>query len=75
MQFLELEKKRENRRKLLEYAATVPTPPKPTKQKVELGLSNDIKHDTSDLELNNLLTRHRAEQARVHRLKALADIK
>jgi len=55
----------------LEYASTVPTPPKVIKQKEP----HDIKCDTTDLELNNLLTRHRAEQARVHRLKALADIR
>ena len=53
----------------------VPVPPKPTKRLSDPGFAVNQSRDKTDQDLDNLLSRHRAEQARVHRLRSLADIR
>ncbi|CAG5112971.1 Oidioi.mRNA.OKI2018_I69.chr2.g7125.t2.cds [Oikopleura dioica] len=89
---LELERKREIRKKQLEYAKSIPPPPKPSKnrpKKAEYALpgsnggrqppptSTTDMHGASNAEdstLDALLSRHKNEQARVTRLRALVNI-
>ena len=91
-QRLELERKREIRKKQLEYAKSIPPPPKPSKnrpKKAEYALpgsnggrqppptSTTDMHGASNAEdstLDALLSRHKNEQARVTRLRALVNI-
>ena len=68
---IELEEKRSQRRRVLEFAATVPKPslPQTVPQK-----KSETKIEVEDDVLERLLARHRNEQARVMRLNQLAKI-
>lgn len=89
---LELERKREIRKKQLEYAKSIPPPPKPPKHR-SLKAAHPISGSQSgrsapptsttnlhgpssadDENLDALLSRHKTEQARVTRLRALVNI-
>jgi hypothetical protein len=72
---LELEKKKESRRKQLEYAKAVPIPAQVQRAKNQEVTRGHVGSSESDNDLNSLLSRHRAEQARVSRLRALGNIK
>lgn len=74
-----LAKKHEQRRKILEFAATVPRPQgkKPTVQNSASSrpsAQRDIVYDKGESELDRLLARHKTEQARVQRLGQLSNI-
>ena len=71
-----LAKKHEQRRKILEFAATVPRPQgkKPTVASSRQAAQRDIVYDKGESELDRLLARHKTEQARVQRLGQLSNI-
>ena len=70
-----LAKKHEQRRKILEFAATVPRPQgkKPMKEQSRTS-AQDLVYDKGESELDRLLARHKTEQARVQRLGQLSNI-
>jgi len=74
-----LAKKHEQRRKILEFAATVPRPKKPTASSVgraqrDMTRQDNIVYDQGESDLDRLLARHKTEQARVQRLNQLSNI-
>ena len=72
---VELEEKRNQRRRVLEFAATIPKPSVPNIATTHKP-NNPIKtpSDVEDDVLERLLARHRNEQARITRLNQLAKI-